>query len=323
MQQEIKIGNTYRVAYLDYARILCAFLVIFGHFYSPVSTQFRTYIYEFHVPFFFLVSGMLHKQRDFKTSIVKYFKLLLVPFVTFNFLYLLYSSVYYEYSLDNFWDAWGANIWSSNIVSSWMLNTFRYAKSGLIQFIHSTGCIDGPSWFLIPLLYCKIGIDIFLRAKLKRWLLICFVVLFIVTLKFVNYIWIKNALMALPLFGLGYVCKTYMNKVLSSINPYLGIIICGALVYVLMLMNGSISMFTVRFGIHSIFISLPLFYITGISGSFMLLFISKLCGQGNKYSLITANALLTILCLQYFFILPLSNIFGYDGNFIKCLSVTY
>lgn len=51
-----------RIIYLDYAKVICAFLVVFGHLFEG-GTPIRNFIYCFHMPFFFLVSGMLDKNK--------------------------------------------------------------------------------------------------------------------------------------------------------------------------------------------------------------------------------------------------------------------
>lgn len=77
-------GGYKRIACLDYARVFAALLVIYGHV-LPYGSSIRTFIYAFHMPFFFIVSGMLHKYRgsiDWK----KYFRTLIVPAIFFNIL---------------------------------------------------------------------------------------------------------------------------------------------------------------------------------------------------------------------------------------------
>ena len=49
-----------RILLLDYMRVVTAFLVIFGHLYDPTPDNYvRMFIYQFHMPLFFVVSGML------------------------------------------------------------------------------------------------------------------------------------------------------------------------------------------------------------------------------------------------------------------------
>ena len=58
-----------RIPMLDYARLLTAFLVIYGHLfpYEP-NNYVRVFIYQFHMPLFFMLSGylMYAKSVDWK-----------------------------------------------------------------------------------------------------------------------------------------------------------------------------------------------------------------------------------------------------------------
>ena len=56
-------------------------LVVLGHISSPLSS----FIYSFHMPLFFIVSGFfLNPINQFKSEIIKFFKRLFKPF----FIYL-------------------------------------------------------------------------------------------------------------------------------------------------------------------------------------------------------------------------------------------
>ena len=56
------VGGNQRVAYLDYARVIVALLVLVGHLVTyDCRGNGRMYIYAFHMPFFFMVSGIRHK----------------------------------------------------------------------------------------------------------------------------------------------------------------------------------------------------------------------------------------------------------------------
>lgn len=80
---------TERYSILDSARVLGAFLVVFAHLFATYSYE-RLFIYAFHMPFFFLVSGMLHKYNG-KIQTIKYCKKILIPAALY---FMLFSIVY-------------------------------------------------------------------------------------------------------------------------------------------------------------------------------------------------------------------------------------
>ena len=51
-----------RIVWIDYAKVLGMFLVIFGHtMLKPPGQEVKLWIYAFHMPLFFLMPGFLHK----------------------------------------------------------------------------------------------------------------------------------------------------------------------------------------------------------------------------------------------------------------------
>lgn len=92
-----KIRNT-RIEELDYVKGLAIFLVIMGHAVDNLATpMWRLVIYSFHMPVFFLVSGMVMKPAEVRERgsvgafLVKNFKALLVPYVIFAAIYSCFS----------------------------------------------------------------------------------------------------------------------------------------------------------------------------------------------------------------------------------------
>ena len=86
-----------RIVWVDYAKILGLFLVIFAHLCTSEGTGesniARTYIYGFHMPFFFLISGFLYKgpQGTLIDAIIKNVRVLFIPWLIFN---ILFSIIY-------------------------------------------------------------------------------------------------------------------------------------------------------------------------------------------------------------------------------------
>ena len=70
-----------RVPIYDYARVFVAFLVILGHCLPDDDMRLRPYIYAFHMPFFFLVSGMLHRELGY-IPWKKLFHTLIYPYMS-------------------------------------------------------------------------------------------------------------------------------------------------------------------------------------------------------------------------------------------------
>ena len=67
-----------RFVYLDHARAIGAYLVIFGHLLPYDNVIPRMYIYSFHMALFFMISGLLHKETG-SIQIKKFFITLILP----------------------------------------------------------------------------------------------------------------------------------------------------------------------------------------------------------------------------------------------------
>ena len=72
-----------RIVFVDYAKAICIFLMVVGHYCD--NRLLITYIYSFHMPALFIVSGYLYKPRAWwKTALS-----LLVPIVFFSIVNLV------------------------------------------------------------------------------------------------------------------------------------------------------------------------------------------------------------------------------------------
>lgn len=90
-----------RLDYFDMAKGIGALLVLIGHLqgeqffkFSPYIIPVCTWIFSFHMPLFFIISGMLinyreDEKKDFRTLTKKRFKGIMVPYFWFSFFYLL------------------------------------------------------------------------------------------------------------------------------------------------------------------------------------------------------------------------------------------
>lgn len=86
-----------RINYLDMARGIGMILVVIGHI-SYVAEPIRNYITAFHMPLFFLISGILiqykgEEKAAFSVTFRKKVKSLMLPYLIFSVLYFFIESV--------------------------------------------------------------------------------------------------------------------------------------------------------------------------------------------------------------------------------------
>lgn len=89
-------GTKKRLEYLDMARGVSVMLVALGHIYKNRSNLVRIWLYSFHIPIFFIISGYLAKHSDYdkysiKELIKKKFRTLIIPYVSFSVI----SAIFY------------------------------------------------------------------------------------------------------------------------------------------------------------------------------------------------------------------------------------
>jgi len=146
--------NSQRLNYLDYAKGIGIILVILGHIFSKSELFIKNYIYSFHMPLFFLISGILYFVFEKKKySIKNYFKknvsLLFLP-------YLLWGLIFCKFTLKNLLLLlYGSQISLSkagSLSSLWFIPCFFISNVVFILFCHQKKDLNKVIIFLIGVL---------------------------------------------------------------------------------------------------------------------------------------------------------------------------
>lgn len=298
---------TKRCYYLDLAKVIATFLVILGHLYSEDSTL-RLYLYSFHMPLFFLVSGVFHKVTG-RINWKLYVKTLLWPTLVCIILHTLTGLIFSHFSL--------------NSIHSYLNSFFVDLPLGRHKEIF---------WFIFALLWCKVFMDLWFIIRrpilfATLWLLLLMVpILLNARLPFE----MTQGLMAFPFYFIGSRFNTFFLDRKPSFRYLLPLIVCLALNILITKLHGRVSMMSVhfgqfarQFGFEPASLSIParlsflggdvlLFYLNGLIGSVAILSLALL--PAPKLSLITqlAKSLITVLGTQYLLISPLVHYIGFD-----------
>ncbi len=287
-----------RLPYLDYARVFVAFLVIFGHSLLKDEELVRPHIYAFHMPFFFLVSGMLHKDMGC-IAWKKYLKTLIVPFLFFNLIFFILWPILGKIHI------WDRHAYNPDV--SILSNYWNFFQASAINIIKGKTPPDGPTWFLLALLWCKLITDAITQ---RRWILpavLCVVfVLSLVVFHNRALLRIGNALMVMPFFYGGF---RYKKQIQQWCEKRQALIVGIALLLIsipLTRLNGRVSTDVVRFGYLLTPLNAIVFYANAFVSSFGVL---AICMQFKSRPVVTlsAKALITILCIQQLFVYSYRN----------------
>ena len=289
-----------RYPYLDYARVFVAYLVIFGHLLPTMDMTVRPYIYAFHMPFFFLVSGILHKY-DGTIQIKKYARTLLIPFLFFNAVFFVLKPICYWFGI---WSNARFEAFNEFFPMLWDFTKFEFK-----EVISGKNGINGPTWFIAALFWCKVFMDI---LKKHKWLIVVYFVLFLSLfvikspMKGQNVLFVRQACMTFPFYFVGCVGKEYFHRMSLVKVRWKVLLFVAAIVAscVMTRFNGRVSTVAGNFGNLPYKTCILVFYFNAMMASIGVLFLSSCFGE-NKWVKTTALSLITILGAQNLFIYTL------------------
>lgn len=167
---------------IDIAKGIAILLVVLGHLQNPINK----YIYAFHMPLFFFLSGMFVKGLSFKDTIFQKGYRLLLPFI-FYYLYAVLMKIGRLFFSGKF-----------TIESLWFTN------------IDSVFYNIGPIWFLLSLFYIFVLWSLLSKYSIRiRYIIIALLLLIPYSSQGQNPLYFNSALLGLPFFCMGHDFKQY------------------------------------------------------------------------------------------------------------------
>lgn len=297
-----------RIDWLDKAKLLGIWLVILGHLY--ISDALQNWIYSFHMPLFFFISGFLYKvpsDRNILRRIQKNVKLLW-PYVTFYLVtwLVLFILFYLGYTI----------ITGNNNIT--LENTFTKPFLGLLLGVgydtDISWMLSTPLWFLMALFFIKSILDILTKYISDiRVLLVASLILYVVGQvifdKFQVYWSIESAFTALPFFTVGILYKRFnLNLELKAYTTLLLSLVIFGLLYYLSTVNGEVDVNSGNSGNFRL-----LYFINAILGiAASILLCSTKIRLNNFFAYLAQNTLL-IIFLHYILILIIFKFVPRDG----------
>lgn len=143
-----------RIAWIDVARGLGILFIILGHI--PESGHVRQYLFSFHVPLFFMISGMCYRLEDrFSDFLKNKMKTIIIPYMCFSII-----------SIFVFWTV-GILVPSitdgnnTSLVDNIIIMLYGNSKPSLMKY-------NLPLWFL-PCFFCASIIVFFIEKSIKRF----------------------------------------------------------------------------------------------------------------------------------------------------------
>lgn len=282
MQEQIK----HRESWADYAKCFAIYLMVLCHFNLNNETALL-YIWIFHMPVFFLISGYFDKAVMIsKEILIKNCKSLIIPYFFFSIcnLTICWVSPYIHPEL-YFNDG---NILHS--IGRGFLGMFLMEDT--VHRWYFMPCY--ALWFLAALFEIRILFSVicFCWQKSKIALLPISILVFATVYNHFPFFSADSAGLGLIFYIIGYLFKHYSvvsifnNKIIAS-----AFFVFGALyLYYIGLYNGKINMDGCEWGN-----SVVLFYVNGVIGSLCCISLAKLLPQNIQVLSEVGSSTLTIL----------------------------
>ena len=152
-------GPKRRISWIDVAKGLGIIFIVIGH--SLKTGWLREYLYSFHVPFFFFLSGITYRYKEEKKNFWnKKIKSIVVPYLVFGLISILIYRVLGEFASDKL----GSEISSTRILPNLIGLIYGNSKTGYMRW-------NLPLWFLTCLITTTLIVDVcetFIINNVKR-----------------------------------------------------------------------------------------------------------------------------------------------------------
>ena len=190
MEKRCAVFDKKRIPWIDWSKVIAIYFVVLGHFVTKSNTTniiFVHWIYSFHMPFFFFISGYLFriKEKRFVDLLKRVFHSLIIPYIGLNLL---------------------ANIF---LIPTWILSGQGW-NDQLFYFLTADGRGQpGPTWFLIALSWVWMMSWVIIKLKKSiQYIILVLSIIFAYCFPFHPWLRADVAITALPFFMTGYYLRS-------------------------------------------------------------------------------------------------------------------
>ncbi|WP_422664997.1 acyltransferase family protein [Aneurinibacillus uraniidurans] len=286
-----------RIEWIDIAKGIAIILVVIGH--SPATNGIKTFIYGFHIPLFFFLSGFVFNPQKFSNS-TEFFKnkikTIVMPYLIFSLIeYLIYV-------------LWENSIYNTNYYAYSIFKGILYASADTLKMY--------PVLWFLPCLFvvqCAFFLLVKINGK-KTYLIISLITFSIVGFLYSQYStvrlpwFIDSSLTAVVFYGIGFIYKTYDFYLESKLSAYYTELLIGsfALLYFCTFMNTTVDMFGLVYNNYFFY------YTSAISGILFCIVLSKLINHSKTLTYLGKNTMLIFV-----FHVNMFNIVNYILGYIR------
>lgn len=273
-----------RQNWIDWSKSIGIYLVVLGHC-TFLYKDIEGFIYTFHMPLFFMISGYLYKDdlASFTALLTKLKNKLIMPYCLINIIVAIWELIKFVIRGNNEYFP---------LIKEQLYGTILGIPSKIFA---------GPTWFLLSLCWCHLFMYVYIRVKNKLWLYLSLIIfpIAIFFIKFGLNFSFFYSLDTFPLAILYFLTMYHLKKYLPTIQKgkasyYL---ISSCLLFIITFYiykyNGSSNLILSAFG-KNFFLG----YLGALTGSWGVFFIGYLFDH-LRYQLIKTISNATILILGF------------------------
>lgn len=284
------MAGVQRINWVDWGKAFAIYLVVLGHLLSNngIEGKIHDYIYLFHMPFFFFISGILFKikENNIREMGLRIWRSLIIPYIFLNLL----SDIF--------------------LIPSWILGR-EWPVNNLVYFLTADGRGEpGPTWFLCCLAWVWFAFYYISRLSYRwQWAIViaCGVVAW--AFPYTLFWRIDTAVMVLPFFMAGYYGKKLLTWQMAAWKTVLAAIVLIIVTAGFSCFNGYANVYLLSFGNYPV-----LYYPAACAGILMLVMVSKLLDKyRTKVIYVISSGTIVIMGLHGIVLVYLKSAMKHSG----------
>lgn len=293
-----------RIEYIDIAKGIGIVLVVAGHLLDK-ENRLYAYIYSFHMPLFFVLSGFLleldRQSSDF-SNFIRMQKKLMRQYFMYSAVFWLFDCIIRVIILSELevsqlvWNAYKTiTLYGINVL--WFIPTLCIAKICAYALLKQLGVVKG-SVVSVVIFMCVAFIGKYLTMEIVSQSIIGLVlyfpiIAFVRSLGMVCFLLVGYILQISIRDGMPITCNHGLNKLISITVLFLTTLFCAK-------KNSLVD-------VHYIMLGNPLLtLVAGVSGSLMIILLSKMLerieGVKKVLQIFGRNSLIIMAIHQYLFV---------------------
>lgn len=288
----------------DVLKGIAIIAMVLGHCFVPL--RIHDFIYIWHIPLFFLISGYFYRPKSTREELKAIWKGLIIPYlVTASIIVaLFYVKDYIIGSTDTY----------NGLIGVLTINCFVYDSKTVPPGGMWTA---GPIWFLLALSWSRISYHLLNKSRVKSFMLTCIILIISYTsyaiskYSYTPFFFIQG-LVSLQFYHFGYLFRTYKDYILNNQKQ---LILISSTIFFITIFYGHMDIWAMYFNNYAVNIT------AAICTSYLIYFlVQKYCFNEdcNCTILVSEIGRYSILILA---IHTLDQIFSLADNFMDIVGL--